>query len=235
MRRPAQRTVRALAVAAAVPVLLAGCSGGSSGGSGDGGSAKDKGSSSASPTRSAAPSAAPAKYTKLPDACRTVSKKSVQDLVPEAKDTGGKPLTLSDPDNDKSCSWNGLDGYQYRWLNVELKRAQSVPGGAGANSQATAEFTKLKGSAAAPDGLKKGSSPSIRTAGIGDESELVSAEVAKDKDTYRTVTVIARQDNVTIEVTYEGAGFEGDKTPKAADIEQGALTAAKQALAALGT
>jgi hypothetical protein len=234
MGRLASRTARALAVAA-VPVLIAGCSSGSgsSGSSGSPGKGSGAGGSSAAkrPTASAAPSLAPAKYTRLPNPCRTLGKKTVTDLVPKVKDAAGQPLHVSNPNLLVSCSWNGLDGYSFHWLDVELRRTETLRGVGSAEQRAIQDFSHLKSTTAHPDDLKKGTSPAIRSAGLGDDSQLVSAELLKDKTAYRQVTVIARQSNLTVNISYEGAGFEGTKTPSAKDIENGALKAAKEALA----
>jgi Protein of unknown function (DUF3558) len=232
MGRLASRTARALAVAA-LPVLVAGCSSGSSGSSGgSGASGAPDGKKTPSASASASPSLAPAKYTRLPNPCGTLGKKTVADLVPKAKSLAGQPLKVADPNLMVSCSWNGLDGYTFHWLDVELRRTDSVPGVGSAEQRAEQDFTHLKSATGSPDDLKRGTDPVIRPADLGDDSQLVSAELVKDKNTYRQVTVIARRSNLTVTITYEGAGFEGTRTPAAKDIEDGALKAAKEALTA---
>ena len=70
--------------------------------------------------------------------------------------------------------------------------------------------------------------------GIGDEAKLVSVKATKDDEDYRDVTLIARWSNVVLVVSYNGAGFEGSKTPSAKTVEDGAVKAAKEAIAAVG-
>jgi hypothetical protein len=233
MRRIASRTARALAVAA-VPVLIAGCSGSSGSDSSGSGSSGSSAAPAKPTTPSAAPSLAPAKYTQLPEPCGTLSKGTIGDLVPNAKASGGQVLKFSDPDVHAGCDWTGLDGYEYHYLGVDLRRSETVQGVGSAEDQAKTQFTQLKQSTTAPDGLKKGSAPYIHSIGLGDDSQLVSAEVSKDKTTYRNVTVIVRQANVILDVSYEGAGFEGSKEPAAKDIEADATKAAKEALGHVG-
>jgi hypothetical protein len=225
MRPIASRIARALAVAA-VPVLIAGCSGSS-----DSNSSGSSDKSTPKVKKSAAPSLAPAKYTALPNPCKVLSKGTVTSLVPATKDAAGDAAQSSDTSARASCSWNGLDGFQYHWLDVAFRRSDSGQGIGSAEEQAKTAFAKLRSSTARPDGLKKGQDPSVREAGLGDESQLVSAEVEKDKETYRDVTVVVRRSNVTLTVSYDGAGFEDGKDPAAKEIEAGALKAAREALA----
>lgn len=236
MQRIASTIARGLAVAA-LPVLLAGCSGSSddgSGGSGSGGSDSASGDSGAKASQSASPSLAPARFTRLPAPCGVLAKKTVKDLVPKAKDTSGDAGKSSDTDARASCSWNGLDDFQYRWLEVSFERTESVPGVGGAQDQAKGVYTRLKAASAVPEGLKKGETAAIRVVeGAGDEAQLVSAQVKKDGEDYRDVTVVALKGNVVVTVSYDAAGFETDKLPKAKGIEDGAVKAAKEALAAV--
>lgn len=228
MRRTASRIARGLALAA-VPVLMVGCSGSSD--SGD-----SQSSDRATPTqkKSSSPSLAPAQFTGLPAPCTVLGKGTVRDLVPKAKDPSGKAARTSDTESRASCSWNGLDGFQYRWLEVSFQRSDSIQGVGSAEDQAKAAFTQLKATAAVPEGLKKGETATIRVVpGVGEEAQLVSAEVKKDGETYRDVTVVARKGNVVVTVSYDGAGFETDSVPKAKGIEEGAVKAAKEALAAI--
>lgn len=231
MRTTASRIARGLALAA-VPVLVAGCSGSSdSEASGDSGPAA---AASAKPKKSATPSLAPARFTGLPQPCKVLEKGTVKKLVPKAKDPSGKPAKSTDLDARASCSWNGLNGFQYRWLEISFQRADSVQGIGSAETQAKSAYTQLKAAAAVPEGLKKGKRAAIRVVpGLGDEAQLVSAEVKKDGEAYRDVSVIARADNVVVSISYDAAGFETAKLPKAKVIEEGAATAAKKAMSQL--
>ncbi|GAB2574005.1 hypothetical protein GCM10027168_03790 [Streptomyces capparidis] len=233
MQRIAEALARALAVAV-VPVLVVGCSGSSdSGGSGSSGDADNAASASTAPPSPSAssPSPEPARFTKLPDPCEALSADTVEDLVPEVKDASGDAAKTSDRNARGGCSWNGLDGFQYRWLDVAYQRSDTSPGAGSAEDRAEKAYQKLKAASAAPDGLAKGEDPAIRQANLGDESQLVSAEVTKDGEGYRDVTVVVRTSNVVLTVSYDGAGFEGEEEPSAKKMEDGALRAAKEALA----
>jgi hypothetical protein len=82
--------------------------------------------------------------------------------------------------------------------------------------------------AMAVEGAKSGP-----VAGLGDAATMVTAQVTKDKEQYREVTVVARTRNAVVILSYNGAGFESAKTPDAADIQKGAQTAAKEAVASV--
>ncbi|CAM5548568.1 hypothetical protein SMICM304S_09340 [Streptomyces microflavus] len=125
MHRSAPRLSRILACAA-VPLMLVavGCSSDSGSGSGAEGK-KNAGSSSSGTgsTKPTKPAVEPAKFTDLPDACTSIAKKTIAELVPEAKKKGGTAGRSSDLSVRGSCSWNGLDdkgvkGSQYRWLDL---------------------------------------------------------------------------------------------------------------------
>lgn len=224
MRTTASRIVRGITIAA-VPVLMVGCSASSDPGTG---AAKPK------PSKSASPTLAPARFTGLPAPCKVLSKDTVRELVPKAKSLSGDTAKSSDLDSRAGCSWNGLDGFQYRWLEVSFRRSDSVQGVGSAETQARTAYTQLKASAATPDGLEKGQTAAIRVVpDLGQESQLVSALVKRDGDDYRDATVVARKENVVVTVSYNGAGFEDSKVPGAKEIEQGAVKAARAALAAV--
>lgn len=226
MQRTASTLARGLAVATALPLLLAGCSG----------SPDPEDRSDAKPTvsKSPSPTLAAARFTGLPAPCKVLAGKTVRALVPESKDVAGDPAKSSDTDARGSCAWNGLDGFQYRWLEVSFERLDTVPGVGSAEDQAKRVYTQAKASAAVPEGLKKGGAAAVRVvSGVGDEAQLVSAAVRKDGEDYRDVSVVARKGNVVMTVSYDGAGFEGDKPPGAGEIEDGALKAAKEAFGAI--
>lgn len=224
MHRIASPISRLLAVAV-VPALMAGCA--ASSGSGDPTpSASKKTSSSAS---GSATSAAPAKFSKLPDPCHALGKTTVHKLVPSAKHASGDPAESSDTDSRAGCSWNGLDGYQYRWLDLAFQRFDPITGIGTAEQQASDRSqSEIEKATAA-----KGATTRAVT-GIGDEAKLVSVKATKDDEDYRDVTLIARWSNVVLVVSYNGAGFEGSKTPSAKTVEDGAVKAAKEAIAAVG-
>ncbi|WP_277035071.1 DUF3558 domain-containing protein [Actinacidiphila oryziradicis] len=230
MQRSAPRLARLLASAAVPVMLIAGCSSGS-----DSSSSKKASDGNPSVSGSASPSPSPtlaaAKYTKLPDPCKSVTQKTVKQLVPKVKDTSGLAAKSSDATARGGCSWNGLDGFQYRWLDVAMQRFETVPGIGSAEEQAVKRYGEQVAAATATKGAKSGA-----VAGLGgDTATMVTAEVTKDKEQYQQVTVVTRTGNVVAVLSYNGAGMESAKTPKAADLQKGAKAAAKEAMASVST
>ncbi|MFD9292466.1 DUF3558 domain-containing protein [Streptomyces sp. NPDC060030] len=233
MHRSAPRLSRILACAA-VPVMLvvAGCSS-------DSGDAKDPGSgASNSPSaKKTEPTVEPAKFTELPDACASLGKKTIEDLVPKAKNKGGTTGKSSDTATRGGCSWNGLDdngvkGSQYRWLDVGYTRFDSDQSLGSGAERATDEYTKQVAKAQATEGAEKAAAKPAT--GLGEQATSVTYGLTKSKEDFEYATVVARTGNVVVSVTYNGAGFAGAKTPAAADILKGAQKAAKEAVAAVG-
>ncbi|MFE3827446.1 DUF3558 domain-containing protein [Streptomyces sp. NPDC059092] len=231
MHRSASRLTRILACAA-VPVMLAvaGCSSDSDG--------KSDADSSTTPTRAPSPTVAPAKFSGLPDACKTVSGRTVDSMVPKAKVKGGTEGKSSDIATRGSCSWNGLDdkgvkGSQYRWLDVSLMRYDSdVTLGSGAKRAGeyyTKELAGAQGTETAKD---------VKTApgtGIGNEASTITYTLKKSDADFSYATVVARTENVVITLTYNGTGYAGAKAPGAAELSKDALSAAKEAVAAVSS
>ncbi|NJP48199.1 DUF3558 domain-containing protein [Actinacidiphila epipremni] len=246
-RRTAPRRALLLACAAAVPaLLLAGCSsGGSDSGSGSGSGSgsssagksttagtngKSTGATSTSAGQSATRTPAPGKFATLPDACTSVGKATVTALVPKAKSAAGTPTDADAADHTRSgCSWtgNGADGYQYRWLAVTLQRFDATPTSS-AEDQAKERFAGQ----VATLGKTPGAATTAVT-GVGDQATTVAAKATVVKVTSQNATLLARTGNVVVIVEYNGAGLEGKKNPTAADVDSGALRAAKDAVAAI--
>ncbi|MEE1798202.1 MULTISPECIES: DUF3558 domain-containing protein [unclassified Streptomyces] len=229
MHRSASRLTRILACAA-VPVMLAvaGCSSDS----GD----KSDADNSTTPSRAPSPTVAPAKFSALPDACKTVSGKTVDSMVPKAKVKGGTEGKSSDVATRGSCSWNGLDdkgvkGSQYRWLDVSLMRYDSdTTLGSGAK-RAGEYYTKELASAQGTETAKD-----VKTApgaGIGNEASTITYTLKKSDANFSYATVVARTENVVITLTYNGTGYAGAKSPSVADLSKDAVSAAKEAVAAV--
>ncbi|MCZ4122155.1 DUF3558 family protein [Streptomyces sp. H39-S7] len=221
MHRSAPRIARVLACAAVPVLLIAGCSSGS-----DSPKKSPDASGSAKTSASAAPAAA--KFTKLPDPCKTVPAATVARLVPKAKSAAGTPAKSADATARGGCSWNGLDGFQFRWLDVALQRFDSANGVGSGEEQAKKRFTEQ---VAVAGGLK--GATSTKADGVGDEATVVSAPVEKDKLRYQDETVIARTGNVIVILSHNGAGFEDAKTPAAAQLLKDAVAAAKEAVASV--
>ncbi|WP_406137465.1 DUF3558 domain-containing protein [Streptomyces sp. NBC_01089] len=232
MHRSAPRLTRLLACAA-VPVMLvvAGCSS-------DSGSGGKKSSSSSAPSASASPTVAKAVYAKLPDACKSVPAKTVSDLVPKAKDKSGTEVKSTDLSARAGCSWNGLEskgtkGSQYRWLSVSYLRFGSDSVLGSGQKRAQDQYTKAVADAKATDGAK--SVKTVTTPGIGNEATTVTYEQRKTDADFVYAVVITRSENVITTVNHNGAGYEGLKSPSAADMTKGAQTAAKAAVASVAT
>ncbi|MFI7239968.1 DUF3558 domain-containing protein [Streptomyces cyaneofuscatus] len=234
MHRSAPRLSRILACAA-VPVMLVavGCSSDSGSGSDaekKAGSSSSSDSAGAEPTK---PAVEPAKFTDLPDACTSIAKKTVEDLVPEAKKKGGTAGRSSDLSVRGSCSWNGLDdkgvkGSQYRWLSVAFTRFDSDQSLGSGAARATEDYTKQVAKEKASEGAQKAAAAAAP--GIGDEATAITYKLNKTDEDFEYATVVARTGNVVVTLTYNGAGYAGAKTPSAADILKGAQKAAKEAV-----
>ncbi|MEV6592159.1 DUF3558 domain-containing protein [Streptomyces acidicola] len=229
---------RFLVGAAALPVMLVatGCSSGS--GSGDD-AAKAK--ESASPTAKQSATASPnevkaAAYGKLPEACTVLSKKTLEDLVPEGAKSG-KAINDGEPDVSGDCRWTSLDnkgvkGSQYRWLSVSLLLLDSDAARGAGDERARAQFDKRLSEAQAVEGAKNVKSEPVT--GTGDQATAVRYDLKKKEGSFKQQTVVARVENVVITLDYNGAGLAGDKTPDADELVKSAKAAAKQIVAAIG-
>ncbi|MFI7317635.1 DUF3558 family protein [Streptomyces venezuelae] len=239
MHRPAQRKrqlrSRLLVCAAAVPVILvAGCSSDSGSDSGSDASKKDSGAKASASAKSGdeAESVEKAAYAKLPEPCDVLSKKTLDDLVPKAKDKSGKAGTSSDTALRGSCSWdsldnNGVDGSQFRWLRVSLMRFESDASLGSGAKRAQDSFAKQVADAQATKDAKNVKAEPVQ--GVGEQATLVRYDLKKDKDTFKQQTFVTRVENAVITVDYNGAGLAGDKTPDAGKLGKDAQKAAKEA------
>ncbi|MWA12755.1 DUF3558 domain-containing protein [Streptomyces sp. BA2] len=238
MHRPAQRLTRILTCAAAVPVILiaSGCS--SDSGSGSDGAKKDSGSkaSASASGKDKAATVEKAAFGKLPEPCDVLSKKTLDDLVPEAKDKSGKAGTSDDTSARGTCSWdslenNGVDGSQFRWLRVSLMRFDSDASLGSGAKRAQNNFAKQVADAQATEGAK-----SVKTEpvpGLGDQTTVVHYDLKKDKEYFKQQTVVTRVENAVVTIDYNGAGLAGDKAPSSKDLSKDAEKAAKEAAEAV--
>ncbi|MEU6811697.1 hypothetical protein ABZ920_22455 [Streptomyces sp. NPDC046831] len=154
-------------------------------------------------------------YASAPAPCTAVAAKTVESLVPGAK-TAGKEIPSTDTQKRRTCSWNALDGFDYRWLDVSFE----VMGSDAAARTSYEERTKDKsGGGAVP--------------GLGDAAYSVVNLTTEDKQQTREGVVLARAANALVVVTYNGSDFETKKAPDTAEINTGAIKAAKEAVAAL--
>lgn len=215
-------------------LVVAGCSSDSDGGSG---ASPDKGSASSAPQATASKKTVePAKFAKLPDACKAVSAKTTATLVPKAKAKNGTSATSSDTSSRGGCSWNGLEdkgtkGSQYRWLDVSFYRYDSdVALGSGqerAKQNLAKELAKLE----ATEGAKK--LRTTETSGIGEEGKAVAYDLRKTDEDFKYASIVARTGNVLVLLTYNGAGYAGADAPSDKAVMEGAVKAAKEAVAAV--
>ncbi|MFD5570793.1 DUF3558 family protein [Streptomyces cadmiisoli] len=224
------RLNRALVCAAAVPTMLiaAGCS--SDSGSGD--DAKKASESASSATASPSPTVQAAAYSKLPEACQVLSKKTLGELVPKGSKSGkeGKSDDLS---TRASCSWdsldnNGVDGSQFRWLNVSMLRFESDAARGSGDELAREYYAKQVKDAQSATGARNAKTESL--GGTGDQATAVRYDLKKKEGAFKQQTVVARVENVVVTVDYNGAGLAGDKTPDAGDLMKVAKKAAGEAV-----
>ncbi|MET8975266.1 hypothetical protein ABZX85_06550 [Streptomyces sp. NPDC004539] len=168
----------------------------------------ENGDSSASPTAAKTYAAAPAP-------CGSVSAKTVTSLVPGAK-TAGKEIPSTDTKIRRTCSWNALKGFDYRWLDVSFEIMDTQDAAVKSYKARTGEKS---GGGAVP--------------GLGDEAYSVVNLTTEDKQQTREGVVFARVANALVVVTYNGSDFETKKAPDTSTINTGAIKAAKEAMAAL--
>ncbi|MEY6564294.1 DUF3558 family protein [Streptomyces sp. PGLac3x] len=232
MHRPAQRLTRILACAA-VPVMLvaAGCSSDDSSGADD--AQKDKPASSSA---ASAPAVEKAAYGTLPEACATVSKKTLEDLVPEADSLKGKTGKSDDTASRATCSWNsldtkGVDGSQFRWLHVSLMRFDSDEALGSGQERAEKYYAKQIADAKATEGAKEVATEPV--SGTGDAATVVSYELKKKEGTFKQQSLVTRVENVVVTVDYNGAGLAGQSSPKTTGLVEDATKAGKEAVAAV--
>ncbi|GKQ35932.1 hypothetical protein [Streptomyces sp. A012304] len=154
-------------------------------------------------------------YAAAPAPCTSVAAKTVSSLVPGAK-TAGKEIPSTDSTVRRTCSWNALKGYDYRWLDVSFELMDSDEAAQTSYKERTGEKS---GGGAVP--------------GLGDEGYSVVNLTTEDKQQTREGTVIARVANALVVVTYNGSDFETKKAPGTDEINKGAIEAAKEAVAAL--
>ncbi|MFH8403174.1 DUF3558 domain-containing protein [Streptomyces sp. NPDC018019] len=231
MHRSAKRLASLLACAAVPVMLVAGCSSDDSGKKDSGGGA----SKSASPSKagSASPSVTPAKMKKLPNPCQAVSKDTIKKLVPKTKNENGEQGKSSDAMARGYCAWNssdsqGVDGTQYRWLDVGFQRYDSDPTLGTGEKRATDFYTKQVDAAKATQDAKNVKTGTVD--GTGDAAAWVTYDLKKEDNDFKNQTVIARTANVVVTVNYNGAGLAGADAPDPSDLLKAAETAAQEAV-----
>jgi hypothetical protein len=154
-------------------------------------------------------------YTTAPAPCTGLTAKTITSLVPGAK-TAGKEIPSTDKSIRRTCSWNALKGYDYRWLDVSFEIMDSE---AQAQKSYTDRTTQKSGGGAVP--------------GLGDAAYSVVNLTTEDKQQTREGTVLVRVANALVAVDYNGSDFETKKAPGTDEINTGAIKAARDAVAAL--
>ncbi|WP_306187947.1 MULTISPECIES: hypothetical protein [unclassified Streptomyces] len=182
----------------------------------DAGSSSSSTSSSSSGSATAPSSAAESKaYASAPAPCTAIATKTITSLVPGAK-TAGKEIPSTDTKVRRTCSWNALKGYDYRWLDVSFEITRSDAAAQKSYEQRTAEKS---GGGAVPD--------------LGDAAYSVVNLTTQDKQQTREGVVMVRASNALVTVTYNGSDFETKKAPGTDEINKGAIKAAREAVSAL--
>ncbi|MFI9827104.1 DUF3558 domain-containing protein [Streptomyces sp. NPDC051913] len=233
-----KRAHRVLLGAAAVPLMLVATACSSDSGSSSDDNAAAGGSSSGSETSasvSASPTVQAAAYKSLPDACDTLSKGTLGDLVPKASKSG-KQGKSDDIATRGSCSWssldnNGVKGSQFRWLNVSLLRFDSDATRGEGDKLAQEYFDKQVQDAQAVDGAKNAKAEPVT--GTGDQATLVRYDLKKKEGAFKQQTLVTRVENVVVTLDYNGAGLAGEKTPSADTLAKLVKSAAKEAVASV--
>jgi hypothetical protein len=145
-----------------------------------------------------------------------VSAATLESLVPGAK-PAGKEIPSTDTEVRRTCSWNALHGYDYRWLDVSFQIGASDQEARKEYEQRVAERS---GGGAVP--------------GLGDSAYSVVGLTKEDGQQTREGVVLVRVANALVVVTYSGSDFETRKAPATDEINKGAIKAARSAVAALG-
>ncbi|WP_156722226.1 DUF3558 domain-containing protein [Streptomyces apocyni] len=160
-----------------------------------------------------APAPEPATHGAPPDPCAAVSEKTIKDLVPGAE-PAGKELDLTNPNRRRTCSWNALDGFDYRWLDVSYDVLAS---------EKDARSMYRKRLIATGQG----------TDGLGDQASVSVDLTTEDKQQTREAVVLVRSGNALVTVTHNGSNFASEGAPGADVIREGAVRVARGAVRGL--
>ncbi|MEU5593159.1 hypothetical protein [Streptomyces sp. NPDC020298] len=168
-----------------------------------------------SPSAPSSTTAGSTTYGAAPAPCGSVTAATVKSLVPGAR-TAGKEIPSTDTKLRRTCSWNALKGYDYRWLDVSFEMTASDQA---AQKEYKDRVTEKSGGGDVP--------------GVGDAGYSVVNLTTEDKQQTREGTVLVRAANALVVVTYNGSDFESKKAPGTDEINKGAIKAAKDAVKAL--
>ncbi|MFJ3669151.1 hypothetical protein ACIPSE_22135 [Streptomyces sp. NPDC090106] len=162
-----------------------------------------------------ATAAASKTYTASPAPCEGVATATVKSLVPGAK-TAGKEIPSTDTELRRTCSWNALKGYDYRWLDVSYEITDTD------EDAEKAYKNRLEQKSGGGD-----------VPGLGDQAYSVVNLTTEDKQQTREGEVYVQVSNALVVITYNGSDFESKKAPSTDVVNKGAIKAAKDAVAAL--
>ncbi|MEU8795252.1 hypothetical protein [Streptomyces sp. NPDC048643] len=151
-------------------------------------------------------------YTASPAPCGGIPVASIKALVPGAK-TAGQEIASTDKSLRRTCSWNALKDFDYRWLDVSYEIKDSD---AAAQKAYKDRVDDKSGGGAVP--------------GLGDSAYSVVNLTTEDKQQTREGVVIAQVSNALVVITYNGSDFETKKAPGTDEINKGAIKAAKDAV-----
>ncbi|MEG3626738.1 hypothetical protein [Streptomyces poriticola] len=154
-------------------------------------------------------------YGAAPAPCTSLGKETVSSLVPGAE-TAGKEIPSTDSEVRRTCSWNALKGYDYRWLDVSFEVMRSDDAARKSYEERVAD---RDGGGEVP--------------GVGDAAYSVVNLTTEDQQQTREGTVLVRAANAVVVITYNGSDFETKKAPSTDEINKGAIKAAKEAVATL--
>ncbi|WRZ89667.1 hypothetical protein OHB54_11705 [Streptomyces sp. NBC_01007] len=179
--------------------------------------AEDKSSQKQTNDSPSSPSASAAvkTFAASPAPCSGIQVSTIKSLVPGAK-TAGQEIASTDKALRRTCSWNALKGFDYRWLDVSYEIKDSDAAAQKAYKNRVAD---KRGGGAVP--------------GVGDSAYSVVDLSTEDKQQTREGVVIVQASNALVVVTYNGSDFETKKAPGTDEINKGAIKAAKDATAAL--
>ncbi|WP_345617268.1 hypothetical protein [Streptomyces ziwulingensis] len=170
----------------------------------------------AAPSPSAPATRAAAKtYPTAPAPCASLAKKTLASLVPGAR-PAGKEIPSTDTELRRTCSWNALKGYEYRWLDVSYEILR------------TDEAARASYAERVADKSGGGEVP-----GLGDAAYSVVNLTTEEKQQTREGTVLVRAANALVVITYNGSDFESRDAPGSDTVNKGAIKAAKEAVTAL--
>ncbi|MFD7433004.1 hypothetical protein [Streptomyces sp. NPDC059861] len=201
------------------PVVVLACAGWalSSGPESGAPAAQGKETSRTGTQSASAPSSttAPKTYPAAPAPCTALGQKTITSLVPGAK-TAGKEISSTDRSVRRTCSWNALKGFDYRWLDVSFEVSESDDK---AEQQYESRVKEKSGGGVVP--------------GTGDAAYSVVNLTTEDDQKTREAMVVVRASNALVVVTYNGSDFESKEAPSSDEMNKGAIKAAKEAVAAL--